>query len=139
MRRWLVDTGPIVAFLQERDPHHERVAARLSQFRGELATSSAVVMEAMHFASRFRQGPRRLADLVSQSGMDVFDLTRAPALHDVAELMERYADTPMDCADGTLVLLAEELETDEILTLDVRGFSTFRTREGARLRLVLQS
>jgi hypothetical protein len=39
-------------------------------------------------------------------------------------------------ADATL-LLAEALEVREVLTLDARGFSTYRTRNGRALRLVL--
>ena len=54
-----------------------------------------------------------------------------------AELMEQYDDTPMDFADATLVLLAEELGLTEILTLDKRGFSTYRTPTGKRFRLLL--
>ncbi|MBI3541093.1 MAG: hypothetical protein HY073_03015 [Deltaproteobacteria bacterium] len=41
-------------------------------------------------------------------------------------LMEKYKDTPMDYADATLVVLAEELQTGKIFTLDRRGFTTYR-------------
>lgn len=51
--------------------------------------------------------------------------------------MQRYRDTPMDLADATLVLLAEALSVREILTLDRRGFSTYRTRSRRSFRLVL--
>lgn len=43
----------------------------------------------------------------------------------------------MDFADATLVLLTEALETHEVLTLDRRGFSTYRTRRGRAFRQVL--
>jgi predicted nucleic acid-binding protein len=43
----------------------------------------------------------------------------------------------MDFADATLVLLAEGLQVHRVLTLDRRGFSTYRTREGRPLELVL--
>ena len=52
-------------------------------------------------------------------------------------LMKKYADTPMDFADATLVLLAEETGQSEILTLDERGFRTYRYRGTRRFRLVL--
>jgi hypothetical protein len=52
-------------------------------------------------------------------------------------LMERYSDTPMDFADATLVLLAEGLSALDVLTLDRRGFSVYRTRDGRGLRNVL--
>jgi len=102
-------------------------------------TTSAVITEAMHFVSAIPMGPRLLADLVEQSGMAIYDLTPAPELRAAVTLMETYADTPMDYADATLLLLAEALNLDAILTLDVRGFSTYRTRNGRALALVLTS
>jgi predicted nucleic acid-binding protein len=51
--------------------------------------------------------------------------------------MERSPDTPMDFADATLLLLADVLEVVDVLTLDRRGFSTYRTAEGRGMRLVL--
>lgn len=53
--------------------------------------------------------------------------------------MQRYADTPMDFADATLVLLAERLAIHEILTLDCRGFNTYRPSSVAALELVLDT
>jgi len=137
MRTWLVDTGPLVAYLDSRDPAHGEVGACLDGFTGGLATTSAVITEAMHFLSPAKTGPRLLADLVRASGIGVFDLCRPPELDAAAALMEKYADTPMDFADATLVLLAEALGQNEILTLDRRGFSAFRTRRGRPFRRVL--
>ena len=45
----------------------------------------------------------------------------------------------MDFADATLVLLADELAVTEIVTLDRRGFSTYRTPKGKGFRLVLKT
>jgi len=137
MRTWLVDTGPLVAYLDSRDPAHGGVADRLDAFTGGLATTSAVITESMHFLSATRSGPRLLAELVRTSGMGVFDLCQPREIDAAAALMEKYADTPMDFADATLVLLAEALGQNEILTLDRRGFSVFRTRRGRPFRRVL--
>ena len=41
------------------------------------------------------------------------------------ELVDTYRDLPMDCADATLVTLAEELDTSRILTTDQRDFSVY--------------
>jgi predicted nucleic acid-binding protein len=51
--------------------------------------------------------------------------------------MKKYLDTPMDFADATLILLSEEIGVTEILTLDRRGFSTYRTSKGKSFRLAL--
>jgi hypothetical protein len=137
MRTWLVDTGPLVAYLDSRDPAHGEVGDRLEGFTGVLATTGAVITEAMHLLSSSPDGPRLLAEFVKKSGMGVFDLCQPPELDAAAALMEKYADTPMDFADATLVLLAEALGHNEVLTLDRRGFSVFRTRRGRPFRRVL--
>jgi len=137
VRTWLVDTGPLVAYLDAGDPEHTRVVDVLNVFVGRLVTSSAVVTETMHFVSAGKPGPRLLAEFIAASRMTVHDLCRPPELGEAVRLMEKYDDVPMDLADATLVLLAEALEIDEIATLDRRGFSAFRTRPGRALRLVL--
>ena len=139
MKTWLVDTGPLVAYLDAGDPGHAEVVARLGDFTGQLATTSAVITEAMHFVSMSKDGARLLAELVATSGTEVYDLCRPPELLEAASLMEKYADTPMDFADATLVLLAEALDVRDVLTLDRRGFSTYRTRQRRSLRLVLDT
>lgn len=137
MTTWLLDTGPLVAYLDESDKQHPLVSAAWDGFRGRFVTTSVVVTEAMHFVAGAATGPRILSDLIIACQIEVFDLCRPPELGEAAALMKRYADTPMDFADATLVLLSEALEVADILTLDRRGFSTYRTRRGKALRMVL--
>jgi predicted nucleic acid-binding protein len=77
--------------------------------------------------------------LVRAADLEVYDLSRPPELAEAVALIEKCRDTPVDFADATLVLLAEGLEVYDILTLDRRGFSVFRTRRKQPLRLVLDS
>ena len=44
----------------------------------------------------------------------------------LSELMIQYADLPMDLADASLVLLAEELGDGRIVSTDRRDFHTYR-------------
>jgi hypothetical protein len=137
MRNWLVDTGPLVAYLDARDPAHDSVAACLDRFTGELSTTSAVVTEAMHFVASSPAGPRLLAEFVAASGLNVVDFTQPEMLFEAADLMDKYSDLPMDFADATLVLLAEQLQILEVLSLDRRGFAVFRTRDRKAFQFVL--
>jgi predicted nucleic acid-binding protein len=139
VKAWLLDTGPLVAYLDSRDPSHVQVAACWDAFRGRLVTTSAVITEAMYFVSSDRRGPGHLAELVVAAGIDVYDLCGGPELREAAALMEKYADTPMDFADATVVLLAEALDVRDVLTLDRRGFSVYRTRKRGILRQVLDA
>jgi predicted nucleic acid-binding protein len=43
-----------------------------------------------------------------------------------AYLMRRYRDLPMDLADASLVILAEEMEEGRILSTDLRDFGGYR-------------
>jgi hypothetical protein len=52
--------------------------------------------------------------------------------------MANYADLPMDYADATLVALAEELDTDAVLTTGRRDFEVYRIGERRRFRIFPQ-
>lgn len=103
MTAWLLDTGPLVAILDVNDPAHTDVAACLDAWSGELVTTSAVITEAMHFVARDKAGHHLLADFVTASAMEIYELSRPPELYECVSLMEIYADTPMDFADATLL------------------------------------
>ena len=137
MKTWLIDTGPLVAYLDRRDPAHAPVARVFGAFTGQLSTTSAVISEAMQLLGDVRDGPMMLAELVRDADVQTFECTRHSQLIVAATMMRTYADTPMDFADATLVLLAGQLEILEIFTLDRRGFSTYRTPDGDTFRLVL--
>lgn len=48
------------------------------------------------------------------------------------ELMELYADHPMDLVDTSLVTAAEALSTRRVFTVDRKDFETYRVRRGHR-------
>ena len=134
---WLLDTGPLVAYLDASDRQHAAIAPTLDAFRGQLVTTGAVITEAMFLLADTPNGPRSLADFIGSSDTLVYDLAQPPELEAAASLMERYNDTPMDYADATLVLLADALRLNTVLTLDRRGFTTYRTASRKAFKLAL--
>jgi predicted nucleic acid-binding protein len=139
MKRWLVDTGPFVAYLDRTDSKHRDVAERMDSFSGQLTTTGAVVTEVMYFVSDEPDGPQSFAELLVRARIQIVDVLQLSHIGAAAALMEKYADTPMDFADATLVGAAEQLGIADILTLDRRGFSTYRTSKGKGFRLVLDA
>ena len=137
MKVWLLDTGPIVAYLDADDPFHDVAAKALDDFNGQLITSGAVVTEAMHFVSADFRGPGLLVDFFHSSRTRVVECCQPEDLKQAVRLMKKYADTPMDFADATLVLLAEALRQNHVCTLDRRGFSAYRTATGRHFNLAL--
>ncbi len=66
-------------------------------------------------------------------GVEVWFLT-GPSLARAFELMDRYADHPMDLADASLVTAAESLRTTTVFTIDRRDFLAYRARIGRTAR-----
>jgi predicted nucleic acid-binding protein len=91
----------------------------------------------MHFLPDVPDGPEKLAEFISSSGMHIVECTRPDQMYAAVELMKRYRDVPMDFADATLVCLADELSETNILTLDRRGFRTYRTSRKKSFNLLL--
>ena len=54
----------------------------------------------------------------------------------LSKLLAKYAHTPMDYADATLVLLAHDLGITSVATIDTGDFSAYRTEGGKALRIV---
>ena len=121
----LLDTGPLVALLDADQREHAKCAAFFARWTGSVVTSEAVVTEATHLLSRVSGGRARCLEFVLRGGATVVQGGRR-RLERALELVRRYADTPMDYADATLVALAEELTTGDVFTLDRRGFLTYR-------------
>ena len=138
MRLVLLDAGPAIAWLDANDPHHSVVREKMGDVAGRLVTTGAVITEVMFFIQEAREGASRLADWLRKMRVDIVDCFGLEALQSAARLMERYADVPMDYADATLVACADELNCGEILTLDIRGFRTYRYRRSKRFDLLLQ-
>jgi len=135
MRTLLIDTGPLVAYLDPTDAAHHAVAGSLDDFAGMLCSTSAVITEAMYLLKSNQSGPRRLAEFVQAASIHVFESAQAQQLFSAVSLMEKYSNVPMDFADATLVLLSDELGSNDIATLDRRGFLTYRTRKGKSFRI----
>jgi uncharacterized protein len=134
----LLDTGPLVALLDRSEPDHDRVQSFMSRLRGaRLITTGAVITEAFYFLSDVRDGPANLACFLDASATEVRDAFNPEALAAAVRLMSKYADVPMDFPDATLVWIAETSGAERILTLDRRGFSSFRFGNSRRFKLAL--
>jgi predicted nucleic acid-binding protein len=131
---WLLDTGPVVALLSRDDAAHAPCAAAFDSIRGHLLTSEAVLSEAMHLLGRRSDGARACLEFFIRPGAILVPMT-TERLRRCRDLMARYADTPMDFADASLVALAEELAIGRVLTLDHRGFATYRWRQTRRFAI----
>jgi predicted nucleic acid-binding protein len=127
----LVDTGPLVALFDPQDGQHNRCRATLKEIREPILTTTPVLTEAFHMLGPGSIGSDRLREFVEVSGLSVWFLDRA-WLSRAFQLMDLYADRPMDLADASLVAAAEALGTRRVFTIDRNDFETYRVRRGHR-------
>ena len=121
----LLDTGAFVALLDRSENHHKRCVEFFSLFSGKIFTTEPVLTEAMYLLGPSAKAQRACIEFIIAGGATLVPQSRA-SLERAATLMTRYENIPMDFADATLVVLAEETGIHEIFTLDVRGFGTYR-------------
>ena len=131
----LVDTGPLVALFDPKDNQHERCVEVLETIREPVSTTVPVLTEAFHMLQPASIGSNRLRDFVENGGLSVWFFDRT-TLRRAFELMESYADHPMDLADASLIAAAEALATRRIFTIDRSDFETYRVRRGHRYHSV---
>jgi len=127
----LVDTGPLVALFDPKDEQHSRCRKTLSSIRESLSTTIPVLTEAFHILEPQSAGSGRLRDFIARKGASIWNFDRAALLR-AFELMETYADRPMDLADASIIVAAEQLKTLRVFTIDRNDFQTYRVRRGHR-------
>lgn len=123
---FLLDTGFVVALLRADDTDHDRCVEVWTGLRApRLVSVEGVLVESAHLLRRLRGGTAAVTGLVYAGATELVPTTRERAQRTVA-LMDRYHDVPMDFVDGLLVTVAEERNIRDVLTLDRRGFETYR-------------
>ena len=133
----IVDSGPLVAFLNRNDPDHSKCAALLESYDGDLLITPYVLVETCYLVQKYI-GPQAEINLVESVAMgdlvqinpDADDLTR------IAELMSQYRDFPLGVADASVVALAERHKVSHVATLDHRHFHAIKPAHVPALTLL---
>jgi len=125
----IADAGPLVAYLDRSDQHHEWAVATFAQLIAPLLTCEAVMAEAWHLLRRGRINPDHLLALVKQGALTVqFDFSSE--IDSVRLLIQRYTNVPMSLADACLVRMSELHDASRVMTVDT-DFIVYR-RHGRR-------
>lgn len=120
----LLDTGPLVAFLNRHDRYHAWAIEQMAVIEPPLATCEAVLSEACFLLRQLPGGCEAVLKLVQRELLALpFRLENESA--QVSKLLARYADVPMSLADACLVRMAELHAESVVLTLD-RDFKVYR-------------
>lgn len=117
MRRFVLDTGPLVAYLDSRDAHHRWTRRMFDEARPPLITCEPVLTEALHLM-RMLPGSTDAVLALVERGVVAVTFRFEPERAAVGELMRRFGDVPMSFADACLVRMTEMESDVAVLTLD---------------------
>lgn len=123
----IVDTGFWLALADEKDTYHQAANQSFQSYDEPLITTWPVMTETCHLllARKGVQAQLKFIDSYRQNLFTVFDLEIQHG-EKIAQLMQQYANLPMDLADASLVILAEHLGHGRIFSVDQRDFNTYR-------------
>jgi len=131
----LIDTGAILAMLDERDPWCGICRETFQSLRLPLLTSHAVLTELFHLVGGDRREMEGAWGFVRSGALKLAEMQDSE-LPDIHALMSRSWDRPMDFADATLVYLAKRESLSTIFTVDHADFETYRIDGRRRFRVL---
>lgn len=132
----VLDTGPIVAALNQQDPDHSSCAALLAD-ADDLLIPSPILVEVDYWLVKLggtEVWTGFVADIIRGAYRvmhpDDADLARA------AELEHTYRELDLGFVDASIIALCERLDEATVATLDRRHFSVVRPRHCSHLTLL---
>jgi uncharacterized protein len=123
----LVDAGLLISAMVRQDQYHSVCSHLLRQIDKPLITTLPALTEALYFCQKHLGwvAQSALLSLVKAGDLELYQIAESDFAR-VIVLMEKYQDLPMDFADASLVVAAEQLNIRRILTTDRRDFSVYR-------------
>ena len=135
----VLDSGPLIALLDERDALNRRAVGELKRARGKELFSCAPVLAEVAFALPGRSHRRRLAEFLQQFEVRPAAVGREEAVwREVLEWLDRYADHEPDFADGWLAVLSQRERRLRIWSFDREFRTVWRRPDGSRIPLAFE-
>lgn len=131
----LLDTGPLVALLSERDAEHARAKLLFSECLPPFRCCEAVVAEACFLMKKVHtEGP---AEVVALGRKGVYEIALSLDDHraNIEALLKKYADRPISLADACLIRCAEVHQETRIFTFDA-DFSVYRWGRNKKFQIL---
>ena len=136
----LADTSGLLSLYNVREPEHAAVRDIVAKEPGPLIVSPYVVAELDYLvASRMGQDAELI--VLSELASPAYTLANLDRddLRVCAQIIRQHADARLGVADASLLVLADRLGIDRVLTLDRRHFTSARTPSGRTLNVVPQN
>ena len=113
----LLDTGPLVAYLNRADQHHVWAVKQFETLIEPVVTCEPVWAEAVYLAMKRGSDAGALWRFLRSRVIELTFSLKSD-YESVAALMRRYADVPMSLADACVVRMSELQVECQVFTTD---------------------
>lgn len=132
--RYILDTGPLVAFANASDGYHRWAMEVLNSLGEPPLTCEIVLAEACYLLANSRRAVEQILALPGQERVRVEPVLMHEA--DFVRIAVAKYWPMMDVADGCVLHLAERYPRAKVITTDLRDFRIYRRTGGQSLNLI---
>ena len=133
----LIDTGPLIALFDKDDKYHTDIKDFIKKNRFKFVSTTAVVTEVTHMLDFNINAQIGFLEWIIREGLVLHEISHKDIIR-VIELCKKYQDRPMDFADATLVVAAEQTGLREIISIDT-DFDVYRIFKKERIENIFRS
>jgi predicted nucleic acid-binding protein len=113
----IIDTSPLVAFIDKSDNFHQWTVETWKKLHPPLFTCEAVIAESCFLLQNVHGGESSILSLLEAKVIKIpFNLSEEVAA--IKQLMKQYQSVPMSLADACLVRMSELIRGSSVFTLD---------------------
>ena len=127
MDKVLIDSGPMIALFDGSDKYHKVSVEFIKNNTAELLTTLASITETLHLLGFSRHAQADFLQWIYSGAIKIENISSRD-FQDIAQMMLKYTDLPMDFADACLVFIADKFKIDTIATID-RDFDIYRLKK----------
>jgi predicted nucleic acid-binding protein len=132
----LIDAGPLIALFDKDDNYHEKIKEFIKNKDYKFHTTTAVITEVLHMLDFSVKVQIDFLEWIMLGGILLYEIKQTD-LGKIIELTKKYSDRPMDFADATLVLAAEQSGIKKIISID-SDFDVYRLPGKVRIENIFR-
>ena len=113
----LIDTGPLIALFDRDDKYHTSIVEFIKNTNYRFISTAAVLTETMYMLDFNTAVQLNFLEWIMKEGVIIHEIKQSN-IKRIIDLTKKYSDRPMDFADATLVIAAEERGIRQIISID---------------------
>ena len=113
----LIDTGPLIALFDRDDKYHTSILEFIKNTNYRFISTTAVLTETMYMLDFNTAVQLNFLEWIMKEGVIIHEIKQSN-IKRIIDLTKKYSDRPMDFADATLVIAAEERGIRQIISID---------------------